>query len=359
MPLCNKTGRRVALAAMVATGAWGSGAWAQDGTGTTPPPATPVPANAGWDAAPRDPNGTFSLQWENDIFAGTDRYYTNGLQLSWLSSSAPPATLGAVADAASYFLGADSQIRWGLSLGQTIYTPQDTDTRIPDPKDRPYAAFLFGAMSLVSYSEKELNTIELQVGVVGPSALGEEVQNNVHRVIKDDNAEGWDYQIKDEPGINLVFDRKWRAQSLLVTGWDLGVDVTPSVTVSLGNVSTYAGAGAMFRFGQNLSSDFGAPRIRPALAGSGFYDKRDGFGWYLFAGVEGRAVAIDKFLDANNYPGYAPDIDKKILVGDLQAGASVFVGSTRLTYSYVLRTKEFEGQSGNSEFGSVSLSWNF
>lgn len=354
MPHSNNTGRRVALAAMVLAGTWVSSAWAQD---TATPAATP--ANAGWDAAPRDPNGTFSFQWENDIFAATDRYYTNGLQASWLSSSAPPATLGAVADAAAYFLGADSQIRWGLSVGQTIYTPSDTTLRVPDPKDRPYAAFLYGAMSLVSYSEKELNTIELQVGVVGPSALGEEAQNGVHRIINDFNAEGWDYQIKDELGVNLVFDRKWRAQSLLVTGWDLGVDVTPSVTVSLGNVATYAAAGAMFRFGQNLGSDFGAPRIRPALAGSGFYDKRDGFGWYLFAGVEGRAVLIDKFLDGDRYAGYTPDIDKEPLVGSLQAGASVFVGATRLTYSYVVQTKQFDGQDGNAEFGSLSLSWSF
>ncbi|MCA1854285.1 MAG: lipid A deacylase LpxR family protein, partial [Beggiatoa sp.] len=31
------------------------------------------------------PEGTFNLLVENDRFAGTDRHYTNGLQLSYLS----------------------------------------------------------------------------------------------------------------------------------------------------------------------------------------------------------------------------------------------------------------------------------
>lgn len=343
MLISKRHGRRVMLA--LTAMALGGTAQAQD--------------NAGWDAAPRDPNGTFSFQWENDIFAATDRYYTNGLQLSWLSSSAPPETLGFLSNGMSALFGADAQIRWGLSIGQQIYTPGDTDLSVPDPKDRPYAGYLYGAAAMVAYTETSLNTIELQVGVIGPNALAEEVQNGVHDIINDTKAAGWDYQIRNEPAVTLIYDRKWRSVSLLSTDWDLGVDVTPSMTVSVGNISTYAGAGAMLRFGQNLSSDFGAPRIRPALAGSSFYDKRDGFGWYLFAGVEGRAVLIDKFLDGDHYDGYDPDIDMRHFVGDLQAGASVFIGATRLTYSYVIRTKEFDGQDGYSRFGSLSASWSF
>lgn len=305
-----------------------------------------------------DPNGTFTFQWENDAFAATDRYYSNGVQFSWLSPSRPPSPMMAAADVLGFFLGPDSQLRWGLSLGQTLYTPEDTETRTPDPTDRPYAAWLFGAFSLVSYDDRVLNTVELQLGMVGPSALGEEVQNNFHDLIGDGHAEGWDHQIKDEFGANLIFDRKWRAISLTGPRTGLVLDLTPSATLSLGNVATYVAGGVMLRLGQNLDSDFGAPRIRPALAGSAFYDKRDGFGWYVFGGIEGRVVARDIFLDGNSFKD-SPHVDKRTIVGDAQIGASAFFGSTRITYSYVIRSEEFEGQDGLSRFGSASISWSF
>lgn len=309
-------------------------------------------------APPQDPNGTFTFQWENDAFAATDRYYSNGVQFSWLSPSAPPSAMENAVDLFGFFLGPDSQRRWGLSLGHTIYTPEETSIRTPDPKDRPYAAWLFGAVSLVSYDDEVLNTIELQLGTVGPSALGKEVQNNFHDLIGDNHAEGWSHQIKDEFGANLIFDRKWRAISLTGPRTGFGLDVTPSATLSLGNVATYVAGGLMLRLGQNLDSDFGAPRIRPALAGTAFYDKRDGFGWYVFGGIEGRAVLRDIFLDGNTFKD-SPHVDKQTIVGDAQLGASVFFGSTRITYSYVIRSEEFEGQDGLSRFGSASVSWSF
>ncbi|MFA5121580.1 lipid A deacylase LpxR family protein [Zavarzinia sp.] len=320
--------------------------------------AAGCPAAALAEGPSPDPNGTFTFQIENDYFAHTDRYYTNGAQLTWLSPSRPPPALEGVSDLGRFFLRPDAQLRWGFSLGQTIYTPEDTETRVPDPTDRPYAAFLYGTLSFVAYTQSELNSIEIQAGVVGPSALGKDIQNGFHDLIRDTHSEGWDHQLKDEPGLNIVFDRQWRAITLVGERTGLSLDLSPNITVSLGNVATYGAAGAMLRFGQNLDSDFGVPRIRPALAAANFYDKRDGLGWYLFAGVQGRVVLRDIFLDGNTFRD-SPSVDKKILVGDLQAGASVFLGATRLTYSYVVRTKEFDGQKGHSAFGALSASWSF
>jgi len=310
------------------------------------------------DAAPRDPHSVLTLQLENDLFAGTDRYYTNGLRLTWVSPSEPPRVFGPVERFAAPFLGDGAQLRWGLSAGQNIYTPQDTDAQDPDPHDRPYAAWLYGAATLAAYTDTQLNRIELQVGVVGPWAQGEEVQNNVHDLIEDRPARGWDYQLKNEPGVLLLLDRAWRARKVLSVGDDFGVDASPYVTAALGNINTSAAAGLSLRLGQSLDADFGAPRIRPTLGGSAFFDKRDGFGWYLFAGVEGRAVAHDIFLDGNTFRS-SRSVDKKYFVGDFQAGASVFWGSTRLTYTFAMRTPEFDGQNGYARFGALSLSFSF
>ncbi|MCF4164222.1 lipid A deacylase LpxR family protein [Zavarzinia compransoris] len=317
------------------------------------------PALAQESVAPlRDPNGTLTFQIENDTIADTDRYYTNGAQISWLSPSSPPSFVTDVGKLGAFLYAPESQLRWGFGIGQMIFTPEDTSIAVPDPADRPYAGYLFGSVSFLAYTEEVLNTFELQFGVVGPSALGEQIQNTVHDIINDNPARGWDHQLKDEAAINLTFDRKWRAVSLTGETTGIGIDVTPNVTVAVGNVSTYAAAGLMLRLGQNLRADFGAPRIRPALAGTAFYDKREGFGWYLFGGISGRVVLRDIFLDGNTFRD-GPSVDKRPLVGDLQAGAAVFLGATRLTYSYVLRSEEFEGQKNNSAFGALSLSWSF
>ena len=316
-------------------------------------------AHAAADEVPApDPNGTFTLQIENDYFAATDRYYTNGAQATWLSPSRPPPELEGLSDLGLFFLRPDAQLRWGLAVGQTIYTPEDTDLVVPDAADRPYAAYLYGTLSFIAYTPSELNSIELQVGMVGPSALGKQVQNGFHDIIRDTHSEGWDYQLKDELGVNLVFDRQWRALTLVGERTDLSLDLSPSVTVSLGNVATYAAGGLMLRLGHNLESDFGAPRIRPALAAANFYDKRSGFGWYLFGGVQGRVVLRDIFLDGNTFRD-SPHVDKRTLVGEAQMGASIFLGATRLTYTYVIRSEEFEGQNGLSKFGAASVSWSF
>ncbi|MGG5820969.1 lipid A-modifier LpxR family protein [Falsiroseomonas sp. HW251] len=80
-------------------------------------------------------------------------------------------------------------------------------------------------------------------------------------------------------------------------GDGISVGVVPSLAASLGNVSTYAGAGIMLRLGSELDADFGPPRVRPASARSVFYEPSDRWGWYGFVGVEGRAVLRDIPLD--------------------------------------------------------------
>src|SRR3546814_17784538 len=100
---------------------------------------------------------------------------------------------------------------------------------------------------------------------------------------------------------------------------NLGVDVTPHLGAALGNVYTYGAGGLTLRFGEDLPDDYGPPRIRPALPGSDYFRPTDDFGWYFFAGAEGRIVARNIFLDGNTFKD-SHSVDKRPLVADLQAG---------------------------------------
>jgi hypothetical protein len=315
---------------------------------------------AGPALAQTQPGWNITFSYENDTLGGTDRYYTSGLQLAARSPSSDPPGLLRWLDERLDAWGWQGDVRWGFGLGHQIYTPRDTIVARPDPRDRPYAGFLYGALVLQRQERHALSTFEMQLGVVGPSALGEFVQNNIHDLIKDYSANGWHYQLKDEPAANLVFERIQRLPAPAI-GW-FEADLLPAVTLSLGNVATYAGAGVTMRMGQGLSADFGPPRIRPALVGSAFVDPpaegRD-FGWYVFAGAQGRAVGRDIFLDGNTLRD-SPSVDRRPFVGDLSAGLVVHWRGLRFAYSQVFRSEEFYGQRGGAQsFGSVGLTARF
>jgi lipid A 3-O-deacylase len=302
-------------------------------------------------------NGTFSVVFENDLFYGQDRDYTNGVLLSW--TSGPNRGPGFLLDVARLFplFAPPGTVRISYGLGQNLYTPRDTSLFNPPLDDRPYAGWLYGSIGLIAESGPVLDQLQLQVGVIGPWALGEEAQKFVHRIRNLPQPNGWGHQLKNEPGFVLTYEKSWRAL-WAETFLGLGADFTPHVGGAVGNVFTYANAGAMLRVGLNLPNDYGPPRIQPSLPGSGFFEPAAAIGIYLFGGVDGRAVARNIFLDGNTWQN-SRSVDKEIFVGDVQFGAAVTFGFARLAYTHVYRSKEFKTQKSTDEFGSVSLSVRF
>jgi hypothetical protein len=310
--------------------------------------------------------GTFTLEIENDYFgfSGADRHYTTGTRLSWLSAPTAPERMP-VWTSGPYtawpIFAAEGTRRWGFAMGQNIYTPTDVDRDVPDPKDRPYAGWTYFAVSLNTETATRLDTLELDLGVVGPAAGGRKVQNGFHHLIGNPSSNGWDHQLKNEPGGMLIGERRWRLlpQTPLFGSSTLNTDIIGLVGASLGNVQTYGSAGAIFRIGGRLDRDFGPPHIRPSLPGSGTFKKTDGLNWYLFVGGEGRAVGHDIFLDGNTFDDDGPSVDKKHFVADAEVGFALTYGSMRTSFTQIYRTKEFKGQQGNDRFGSISFSWRF
>jgi len=312
------------------------------------PPSTAAASSSFW-----------GLEVENDKVAGTDRHYTNGIRLNWLSAAQDvPDWAHRVAYYAP-FIPDNGIKRWSLRIGHSIFTPADTEDEFPESDDRPYAGWLYGGVGFVSDTGGRLDNLELLVGIVGPSAHGETVQNDYHRLIGVEEAKGWDdYRLHDEPGVMLSYERKWRTwQNTGRRGF--GFDVTPHVGVTLGNVMTHASGGLTLRLGHNLPNDYGPPRIRPSVPGTIFFvPPESGFGWYLFAGFEGRAVARNIFLDGNTWRD-SPSVDKLPFVGDIQAGVALTFDRARIAFTHVLRSREFSTQEEPDRFGSLSLTLRF
>ena len=91
----------------------------------------------------RPPSGIFSLYVENDVFAGTDRGYTNGLRFVWVSLDLNaerdkvrlPGWLDWLSSRLPLVQPAGARRFVSFSVGQNIYTPEDILSGDPDPDD--------------------------------------------------------------------------------------------------------------------------------------------------------------------------------------------------------------------------------
>jgi hypothetical protein len=210
----------------------------------------------------------------------------------------------------------------------------------------------------VEVDDSHLDTYELEFGIVGPSALGEESQRGIHQVLNAPEPLGWDSQLHDEFAFALSFDRRLNPSDFRVSIDALGgleADLTPSFGATLGTLRTEARAGLAVRIGQRIDNDYGPPRVRPSLAGVEHFDGGP-LSWSLFAGVQGRAVARNLFLDGNTFEDSA-SVERNPYVGDFQTGFTISAGDWRLAYTYVWRTEEFETQPSRQDFGALALSW--
>lgn len=322
----------------------------------------PLQTGAADHATPaEDKRGNWTFLVENDLLAGTDRHYTNGLHLSWLSASGDlPAAALEAASWVPFLLAPDGKRRIGYNVGQSMFVPNDIKIREPQPNDRPWAGYLYGGVALLSETPTTLDILEVDIGVVGPASFAEQNQKIWHELIGSPEPKGWNNQLKNEPTIVFIYERKWRQEIWNFAGPEsgLGIDMTPLIGAAVGNVFTYASTGLALRFGDDLPSDFGPPRVRPSLPGSGFFDLDDRFGWYVFASAEGRAVAHNIFLDGNTFEDSA-SVDKLPFVADFQVGFAFMVDSARITVTQVYRTREFRTQNEPDRFGAVSVSFKF
>lgn len=310
---------------------------------------------------PEDQRGTWSFTLENDIIAGTDRDYTNGALISYVG---PANDLPFFADwAPAKLTWLTSAKKWHITygLGQNMYTPEDITLDPPDPQDRPYAGFLYGSVGLVADERhtdgepRQLDVVALDVGIVGRHSLAKETQKFVHQMIGAQDPRGWDSQLGTEVGVRLMYERSWRASQK----WDLPIlplegDITPHVGFSLGNVETYGAAGVSVRLGEDLGDDYGPPRVRPALSGPGFFKDVDGFSWYVFGGIAGRAVARDLFIEGSTFQESA-GADLKRLQLDIQAGVAIQIGRVEVAFTHVARSPQHKNQDRWSRFGSINI----
>ncbi|CAN5133315.1 lipid A deacylase LpxR family protein [soil metagenome] len=312
---------------------------------------------------------SLSFYFDNDLFAGSDSQYTNGARLAWLSSNyrrqhLPPNVLS-VADALRLYPGEGWRLNYGFSLTQLIYTPEDTGALELIEDDRPYAGWLGLGFSIHAKKQSVVHSLELNLGVVGPYSFAEDAQNGVHSARGIPEARGWDNQLSNEFVANLFYSTKWRYTPDLLHHGKFRADIIPRIGAAAGNLNTSAEAGLTIRIGYNPPNDFASQRLSPTAYNQQFFIEADGtavsnrdLGIYLFAGIGGRAVARDIFLDGNTF-AHSHSVDKENFVGEAEVGLGVRWGRFKVSYSHLVVTEQFKAQEDVQYIGSIAASYAF
>jgi len=335
-----------------------------------------------------------TLRLENDLFAGTDSNYTNGVALTLVSHDMEgrldPGCLPWALGLYTRFLGwADPEFwhRAGaesasqnvvVRAGQSMYTPEDKAPTDLIHDDRPYAGLLYLSLAWNRRVQPEsagyemLDVRELSLGVIGPWSLAEQSQNFVHSMRGIERFNGWDNQLHNEPAFQLALERKFKAYAsgAVQPGW--GSDMIGNYGLRLGNIETAASTGIELRAGWYIPNDFGSYAIRPGVENrppSATADLRNVQspsvtaprpGVHAFANLEGKAVAWDFSLDGNMFRS-SHSVSRRPWVAQAAIGISsqwlVSGHGVRLALMRIWRTREFDEQLGSHAFGSIALSF--
>jgi hypothetical protein len=319
--------------------------------------AAPLFAGAAWADPAADSANIVTLQDENASITPnrlSDRYYVNGLRLAWTSGT--DETPGFLAQLNDSIFGSGVD-RIAFDVTQQIYTPANTQLVPPDPSDRPYAGVLLGTFSTVHDTDFARTTLGLSLGIVGPGAGGEEIQNGFHDLIGQGHDLGWKYQIRNTFAGEGLVDRVWRLPVYAAGGFE--TDVLPEAALGVGDLRDYVQVGATLRFGQGLGSDFGIVRPRPGLSGGDAFKPVRPFAWYVFVGGDGQAVGYDLLLGSTPFRG-GQQVGHEAGVAEGQGGIAVMAFGCRLTYTQIVQTQAFRGQHGGlHQLGALALSVRF
>ncbi|PYP41799.1 MAG: hypothetical protein DMD43_05180 [Gemmatimonadetes bacterium] len=234
----------------------------------------------------------------------------------------------------------------GYGLSQEIYTPDKISNPNLIRNDRPYVGWLYLSRMLIAEDAHVSRSLELKLGVIGPSSQADRVQTWWHSELGIRLPRGWKHQLADEPTVELRWQERWRP-----LGYRRYADFVPHVGAALGNSLTETQAGLTLRCGLRLPDDSGPWRNAPAaaarLGGRGFTA-------YVFARGEGRWVARNIVLDGNTFAP-SPQVHRVPFGADAELGAEIGRGRFGLRYVFSYTTQEFRERYRTPEYGSIVL----
>ncbi|MFU8878035.1 MAG: lipid A deacylase LpxR family protein, partial [Wenzhouxiangellaceae bacterium] len=207
--------------------------------------------------------GSWSVNWANDEFFGSDNQFTNGFSLQrhgsvgsdWNEAESTVAFGRSLARRLLPQRG-DLHYRESWSFGQNMQTPDNISTPDIILDDAPFVGMLGWTNTHIAFNDRRLTGFQTMIGLVGPLTQADELQREAHRLTGASNPRGWRNQLDNEPLLNLYAVYKVKIAS---GGWQ---DLAIGVDGALGNFFTHAQASLEWRIGKSRPLGF-APAVEP------------------------------------------------------------------------------------------------
>jgi hypothetical protein len=272
-------------------------------------------------AAPAADSARWYVQVDNDVVFASDRWYTSGVRIARVAPSG------------------DHDVE--AALVQEIFTPEARYFE-PGRTDRAPAARLLFSLARHDRREWLFQTLELQLGVRGPAALGRQTTEFVHKLIAADVVD-WSRQERNAFDGSIVAARTY----------EIG-PVNFHYGVVGGTQLAFAHAGIELRTADGAARSVYSPMLRFAATPPFPQTGRDGDGWNAFVGASAREVARNELINKPYGVGDEPlRLQRAILRS--AAGLTWTRRWGSVAFAVAQDTREFYGQRTPQKFGSLTV----
>lgn len=288
----------------------------------------------------------FGFRSDNDSYLalGQDRYYTNGLFLSFRHALKQDTTWKHTAKKI-----------WEIEAGQYIFNPQTGSISNIQNVDRPFASYLYagGKFSWLFKNEQSIE-LALNIGTIGPNALGEDIQEGLHKVIGFYPIKGWEFQVNNEMGVNSSFK-----YIRLIARTQRNNDFILNTYANIGNTFAGAGAGVLFRAGrinQLFKSVITHSRISN-LKGDSIPDKEI----FFFTRPMLHFVAYDATIQGGMFTGEkGPAVfEPNRFQYSQEFGVNYAANRWTLNFAITFKSRDVETQNRAHKYGSATIYYRF
>ena len=278
--------------------------------------------------------GEYGLHENNDFFSGwlrpSDSNYTQGLRVdnTVKYQEAPEIEKFVGRNIPQFPFGTHARTpdEITFALGQDFYTPNDKGTELPLPSQEPYAGWLYGKAGRLNRSQEYEVSTNIYAGIIGPGALGKEIQNGFHKIINDAPANGWRNQLHNEPGLYIEHIRRF-LDVLKTYPSGLGYAFFTDSTYQLGNIHTELMLSKELQFGYNL---------QPLKLNKDFTV-------YVFLIPSAHIVARNIFFDGNTWEK-SQSVSTRNAVADVALGIGFEYMHWIISYTLDVSTRDYSEQ---------------
>jgi hypothetical protein len=191
----------------------------------------------------------------------------------------------------------------------------------------------------------------VNLGTIGPPALGRQMQESIHSLFNMYTPEEWDYQLKTEVGVNGDFT--WSPTLKLSENPNSKFKLLPVVNASLGNTFTGLSLGPVFSLGKMGSNDqsvFWKAHLNNTENESFFYFYPELALSLYNATIQGGLFRSDK----GPYTGTLNHLRYRQRVGWMYSGPIVNLG-----LSLIYDARESKTQFHNQWYGNLTFGFAF